>query len=280
MIYFFVDAIIALSELPSELTIRILRMIKMFFDRGDLKINILSVLSLSWRETNAYAAGRPFDALSYRNRGNADFTYSDKTLHVQSGDVIFVPRDLDYHLAAQDEELTVVHFEIENAAEYDIDLITPVDSLYFKKKFDTLYELWSKKQLGYEYECVSVLYRILAKLYRQKCETKIDVISDVMNDAVEYIHDRFRDRKLNIAELSAAFGMSDTYFRRLFVSSFGTTPLKYINSLRVSYALELLRSGYFSVEEVAEKSGFDNQKYLSTVIKKQTGKTPTSFRIK
>ena len=108
-------------------------MIKMFFDRGDLKINILSVLSLSWRETNAYAAGRPFDALSYRNRGNADFTYSDKTLHVQSGDVIFVPRDLDYHLAAQDEELTVVHFEIENAAEYDIDLITPIDSLYFKK---------------------------------------------------------------------------------------------------------------------------------------------------
>ena len=196
-------------------------MIKMFFDRGDLKINILSVLSLSWRETSAYAAGRPFDALSYRNRGNADFTYSDKTLHVQSGDVIFVPRNLGYHLAAQDEDLTVVHFEIENAAESDIDLLTPVDSLYFKKKFDTLYELWSKKQLGYEYECASVLYKILAKLYRQKCETKIDVISDVM-----------------------------------------------------------LRSGYFSVEEVAEKSGFDNQKYFSTVIKKQTGKTPTSFRIK
>lgn len=252
----------------------------MFFECNNLKINILSVLSLSWQESDAYAAGRPFNALSYRIKGNADFMHSGKTIHVNSGDIIFVPQNYDYHLFAHDEKLIVIHFEIENQSEFDIDLITPVDSSYFQKKIYTLYDLWSKKQLGYEYECMSILYKILAKLYIQKGEHRIDIISDVMNDTIEYIHDHFTEQQLNIAELSASAGMSDTYFRKLFVSSFGITPLKYINDLRVSYAIELLRSGYFSVAEVAEKSGFDNQKYFSTVIKKKTGKSPTSFKFK
>ena len=117
----------------------------MFFECNNLKINILSVLSLSWQESDAYAAGRPFNALSYRIKGNADFMHSGKTIHVNSGDIIFVPQNYDYHLFAHDEKLIVIHFEIENQSEFDIDLITPVDSSYFQKKFYTLYDLWSKK---------------------------------------------------------------------------------------------------------------------------------------
>ena len=70
----------------------------MFFECNNLKINILSVLSLSWQESDAYAAGRPFNALSYRIKGNADFMHSGKTIHVNSGDIIFVPQNYDYHL--------------------------------------------------------------------------------------------------------------------------------------------------------------------------------------
>lgn len=72
--------------------------------------------------------------------------------------------------------------------------------------------------------------------------------------------------------------MCGTYFRSLFVSSYSQTPLKYINSLRIARAVKLLRSGYYSVTEVAEKCGLDNQKYLSKVIKKNTGHTPSEFK--
>lgn len=254
----------------------------MFFDCDSLKINILSVLSLSWEKSDAYAAGRPYNALSYRICGNADFTHDNKTVHAKSGDVIFVPEGYGYHLSAQNEKLFVVHFEIENQADAaaDIDLITPTDSVYFQSKFRTLYDLWSKKQIGYKYECTSILYKILAKLYTQKYENKIIAVSDFMNDAIEYIHDHFTEREISISGLAAAAGMSDTYFRKLFVSSFGVTPLKYINDLRLSYAIELLHSGYFTVSEIAEKCGFENQKYFSTVVKKQTGKSPLHFKLK
>ncbi len=250
----------------------------MFFEKNNLRINILSVLSLSWEYSNAYAAGRTYNALSYRIQGNASFTHSDKTIHVKSGDVIFVPKNYDYHLFAKNERLIVVHFEIENQAEKDIDVITPMDSSYYQKNFYALYDIWTKKQFGYEYECASVMYKILSKLYKQKCENRIIAVSDVMNDAIEYIHDHFNEASLNVAKLAALSGMSDTYFRKLFVSLLGITPLKYINDLRVSYAMELLNSGYFSVSEIAEKCGFENQKYFSAVIKKQTGFPPSFFK--
>lgn len=252
----------------------------MFFERNDIKVNIISVLSLGWEKCDKYASKRPFNALSYRIEGNATFSHKSTKTYAKGGDVVFVPKDYDYHLCAENEKLIVVHFDMENAPEKEIDLITPMDLQYLNDKFLTLYDLWSKKQFGYEYECTSIFYKILSRLYKQKMQNKIDFKSNVINDAKEYIHDHFNEQNLTVAKLSAFFGMSDTYFRKIFVSAFGTTPLKYIINLRVSYAVELLKSGYFSVEEVAEKSGFDNQKYFSKVIKKQTGKSPTAFKIK
>ena len=75
-------------------------------------------------------------------------------------------------------------------------------------------------------------------------------------------------------------GMSDTYFRRLFVEEFGMTPVKYITNLRMEHITELLRSNYYTVEEVAEACGFNNVNYFSLFVKKETGLPPTAYRAK
>ena len=72
--------------------------------------------------------------------------------------------------------------------------------------------------------------------------------------------------------------MSDTYFRRLFVTRFGQTPLRYINAMRFERARELLCSEYYTVEEIAELCGFNNVNYFSLFIKKETGLPPTTYR--
>ena len=66
--------------------------------------------------------------------------------------------------------------------------------------------------------------------------------------------------------------MSDTYFRRLFVAEFGTTPLKYINNLRMTQISELLQANYSSIEDISEQCGFNNVNYFSLFVKKETGK--------
>ena len=97
---------------------------------------------------------------------------------------------------------------------------------------------------------------------------------DKLSEAVEYIHEHFIDKELSVHYLSKLCGMSDTYFRKLFLSHFGVSPHTFINNLKLQYAVELLKSEYYTVSEVADKCGFENIYYFSSFIKKQTGKSP------
>ena len=128
------------------------------------------------------------------------------------------------------------------------------------------------------HECKSILYKIISKIEQEYNAQKMSIIDNGILDAVEYIHDNFTDHSLTVEHLSVKFGMSTTYFRNQFSSMFHTTPLKYINQLRLTYAKELLQSNYYTIEEIAEKCGFNNINYFSLFIKKQTGYPPSIYR--
>ena len=171
----------------------------------------------------------------------------------------------------------VVHFSSQSDLPSEIKKFTPESSKYFERKFTELYTVWTKKQFGYEHECKSILYKILTKIEREIAEAKISVMNDSILEAVEYIHDHFTEDSLSVDFLAKMCGMSDTYFRKLFVKNFSVTPIKYINSLKLNYARELLLSGYYTVGEVSEKCGFNTINYFSSFIKKETGLMPSEI---
>jgi len=71
--------------------------------------------------------------------------------------------------------------------------------------------------------------------------------------------------------------MSNTYFRKLFYARFAATPAKYITAQRLILAEKLLASGGYTIKEVAEKVGFDDEKYFSRVVKKEYGVSPSKL---
>lgn len=245
----------------------------MFFELDDLNFNILSVLNPSWENNNGSSGIRPYHALSYRVTGNSVFTHANDTYTAENGDLVFVPAFYEYTLQAHDENLLVVHFLSDDALPKKIRTFHSKAPQYFERKFRELYDVWSKKQTGYVYECKSILYRILLQMERELAENEFSSVQDRLLEIVEYIHDHFTSSSLSVASLAHMYGMSDTYLRRLFVQNFKTTPLKYINQLKLNYAMELLRSGYYTISQVSEKCGFENVQYFSLFIKKETGKT-------
>lgn len=249
----------------------------MFLDLNDFNFEFLSILNPSWENNNGDSGIRPYHALSYRIIGDAEFKHSSKTTVVGSGDLAFVPAFCEYTLQAQKENLFVIHFRSDDNLPKMIRTFHPKTPQYYEQKFRELYAVWSKKQNGYKYECKSILYRILLQIERELAESTFSETEDPLLDAMEFIHENFTNRDLTIESLSHMCGMSDTYFRRLFVKKFSVTPLKYIHQLRLNYAKELLRSGYYTVSQVAEKCGFENIQYFSLFIKKETGKTPSQF---
>lgn len=199
-------------------------------------------------------------------------------LRLEGGDIAFFPAHYTYTIESGHEHLLIVHFTSPDELPFRLIKFSPKDPAYFAQKFRDLYNAWTKKAVGYEYECRAILYRILYAIERESAAAIQPDATDRIRDAVEYIHAHFGDHTLDVQTLARRSGMSDTYFRRLFVARFGVTPLKYINKLRLSRATELLQAGYHTVEEISLSCGFNNINYFSMFFKKEMGVPPSVYR--
>jgi len=246
----------------------------MFFETESFNINILSVHELEWEKRSDNSGTRPYHALSFRVLGNAEFVYENGVNKVSTNDIVFVPSYCQYKLNSENEHLFVIHFQSNDMLPSKIKSFTSENPAYFKRKFEELYTVWSKKQAGYIHECNSIFYRILMHIEREYLHTKYSVTDERLKEAIDFIHDNFTKSDFSIDELAGLCNMSGTYFRKLFMKEYKTSPLSYINKLKLNYALELLKSGYYTVSEVSDKCGFRNIYYFSSFIKKETGVSP------
>ena len=119
--------------------------------------------------------------------------------------------------------------------------------------------------------------RLLYKIENESLNFKLYDSNNSLPDVIEYIQDNFTDPNISVEYLSKLCGTSTTYFRKIFAENLGVSPLKYINSLRVEYATELLKTGYYSIATVAELVGFSDPNYFSSFISKNTGHYPSFF---
>ena len=78
--------------------------------------------------------------------------------------------------------------------------------------------------------------------------------------------------------LEQEFNYNFDYLNRLFKRHTGQTIFGYLNALRIERAKQLLSTGFYSIAEIAEKTGFRDVYYFSRVFKKLTGVTPGEYR--
>ncbi len=249
----------------------------MFFETNDFSISSISAFKFSWGAKIAVSEVRPYHALSFRIKGNAKFIHDEDVVSVKTGDIAFVPAFYNYTLDSGDEEVCVIHFECDTELPRKIKKFTPEATSYYEKRFNELYNVWSKKQLGFEYECKSIFYRIIMHIERDLANNKENLVNSKILRALDYIHENFTDHTLTVEKLARDSDMSETYFRKLFLKNCGFSPLEYINNLRIKYAIELLGSNYYTVSEVSEKCGFSSAYYFSAFIKRETGFPPSKF---
>lgn len=247
----------------------------MFFESSDFDFKILTVLNVDRKTNKGFSGLRPFHTLSLRLLGDATFTHENDMVTLGDNSILFVPKNYPYYINSKRERLLVVHFNTDTPMPKTFKNITVKNIEKYQRDLSRLYSAWTLKRTGYEHECKYLLHKIFMNIEREAADALNS--DDQLNDAVEYIHEHFCDRDLTIDLLAKMCSMSDTYFRRLFKQRFKVTPLKYINDLKVKYATELLRSGYYTVTEAAEKCGFDNVYYFSLFIKKETGQSPSQI---
>lgn len=87
-------------------------------------------------------------------------------------------------------------------------------------------------------------------------------------------------RIICLEDLSTLAGVNRTTLISVFKELYGTTPIQYINHIRLMKARELLANTDTSVTEIAELVGFQNLGYFSRYFKAREHCSPTEFRMR
>jgi len=85
-------------------------------------------------------------------------------------------------------------------------------------------------------------------------------------------------QQLSVAQLANVCCMSVSTFIRKFKQATDTSPISYINNLRLSIASSLLITSDLSIGEISEQTGFFDQFYFSKSFRKKYGKAPKNYR--
>lgn len=86
------------------------------------------------------------------------------------------------------------------------------------------------------------------------------------------------DEPLTIDKCNSITYLSSSQTTRNFRKYYGMAPYEYLNSQRIEWAQELLRTSSYSIHDIAMQLGFQDQNYFSKYFKKKCGKSPTEFR--
>ena len=247
----------------------------MFFENEHLRFNILDVLYLDQGNVNIFNTGRNFDALSLRLSSNAILKHGEREILTKDGAVCFVPSELGYGRSATVDKCIVIHFQLDNPASHNIDMIFPNDGKKVESLFFEILKIWKLKSPGYKYKVSALFYEILAECFIGKSETK--TVDERVRAGVEYINSNYKRHDVSVSEAAKRSFMSEVYFRNLFKAELGISPKKYIIKLRIKKAASLINMGYYSLKEIADMCGYTDYKYFSVEFKRFVGVSPSEY---
>ncbi|GMK39966.1 hypothetical protein PCCS19_30210 [Paenibacillus sp. CCS19] len=103
-------------------------------------------------------------------------------------------------------------------------------------------------------------------------------LSPLVRRAKQYLLEHYGDTEMTLESMAEALGASPVYVSRLLKQELGMTFVGYLTQLRMKKAVQLLSGTDLSINEIAERVGYDTQHYFSTAFKKVNGVSPNQYR--
>lgn len=136
-------------------------------------------------------------------------------------------------------------------------------------------------RLKASYSVASLLMKLENIYYNSKTNKNIAKLRIANN--VKLISDYIEANCLNDisgTDVEKKLLINFDYANRIFKKVMGITIMKYRNKLRIDAAKNLLSVTEYSMEQIAEKTGFCNKYYFAKCFKSIEGITPTDYKFK
>lgn len=129
-------------------------------------------------------------------------------------------------------------------------------------------------------EAKEVLEEYIEKCCEQSSLMNMDNSDKIIRSAKMVIEQNLGNEEFSLDTLAEALHFSANYVRQLFKAKTGENFSDYLFRRRMELAGELLRNPTYKIQEIAEKTGYSNQRYFARCFKKYFNSTPSEYREK
>ncbi len=211
--------------------------------------------------------------LAYVKKGECFMETSDGfSLTIREGDLWFLPAKKPYvsHWSGQNIEFYSIEFDCDNMALFYDEFQT--------FRLENAEELFVSLNYHYEndspFSCLAYFYKLLSLVV--PLIKKADANFDTILPAINFIKDNC-DKNIRVSELASLCYLSTSRFYALFKSATSTSPIEYKNSVKLSKAIALIKSGE-TLEKICEKLNFASPSFLRRLLKKHYALSPKQIR--
>lgn len=104
------------------------------------------------------------------------------------------------------------------------------------------------------------------------------VLSPLVRRGRQYIQRHYADPELTLEKLASVLRVSPVHLSRSFKQELGISFIALLTQTRMNKAMELLSNSELTINEIAERVGYNTQHYFSTSFKKWIGVSPNQYR--
>lgn len=126
------------------------------------------------------------------------------------------------------------------------------------------------------------VHKLLTKATTTEDEQVEDILSQqdkhFMEELYKLMEEELSNPELDVTRITKLLLISRTKLYYKIKGLTGETPSNFFRTYKLNRAAELLKSGKYTVAEIAVKCGFSTQSHFSVVFKKQFGTTPTEYK--
>jgi len=228
--------------------------------------------------------------LHYLTKGTAEYALDGEIFHLQSGDYIFVQKELVHKTVCStgserliicfadtflDRRYSDIYKEFGAFKFLPLPLSVKIEAQELLKKLEQEY---TQKAPYYLEMCSSLLQQLLLLFHRHICvSAKESHNKTIVQDAISYIEENY-STNLPLSLMAKRYAISPEHFSRTFKAVTGLGMKQYINHVRMNRAEELLETGTYSIMEIATLCGFNDSNYFSTIFKKVKGVSPCKYK--
>ena len=229
--------------------------------------------TINFRKTNSFM---------YCLQGGFDFDFGTYELKVRAGEMLYLPYGSSYtnKLSDAPTEYYQIQFSVYDNGQpvslCDKGVVTPgYKSDKYLSLISEAYENYVRNKNNKSL-CMGNLLKMIG-YFESEDDKSTNVKSlSVIVPALTHI-ERHYYKDTSVEELADMCSLSVSGLEKIFKKTFGMTPARYRNSIRIEHAKELLSAGY-SIEETANITGFSDRYYFSKIFKKLTGMSPGEYQ--